>query len=111
MTTQRDLANRLGESAVNIGDKLNGNIRFTIENAFKIAEIFGMTLDELFSTDMTDVFEMEEHLNETRIINAQKKKEMQRMRYEDKVLRDIDRFTLFAEDECPDFSGYFKEDF
>lgn len=111
MMTQGSLAEILGESKATICDKLNGSCRFSTENACRIAEAFDITLDELFSRDMTDVLEMEEKIARMRVCKARNASEqpVPSMRYEDRIMHDIDRYSFMAREASEDFSSYFRD--
>ena len=111
MMTYGTLAEILGESKSAVSDKINGSYHFSMENVCRIAEAFDITLDALFSKDMTDVFEMEEKIARMRVCNARKasEKPIPRMRYEDRIMHDIDRYSFMARESSEDFSSYFGD--
>ena len=55
--TQKELADKCGLGKSSLNDRIRGRVSYSIEDAFALAKAFGITLDELFSDDLNDVFD------------------------------------------------------
>ena len=55
--TQAQMANYLGMSLANYGKKENNQIRFSINEAKKLSDFFGLSIEQIFFDDKFSKFE------------------------------------------------------